>query len=128
MSSYAFLNRVQIIGNVTGTPELKSTQDGTAVTSFSVATNRSYKVRDGEYKDEAEFHHVVVWAKLAELACKMLSKNMKVFVEGRLKTKDWVSDSGEKRYKTEIIVENFIILTPKSAQGHDGAPMPDAEY
>lgn len=125
MSSYAYLNRSQIIGNVTATPELKSTTNGTAVTSFSVATNRSYKGGDGEYKDEVEYHSIVMWAKLAELACKLLKKGTKVFVEGRLKTKEWTTDSGEKRYKTEIVSENFIVLSPKNQSSE--APAGDEE-
>lgn len=114
MSHYAFLNRVQLIGNLTVDPEIRQTNTGTAVGSFSIATNRAYKGADGELKEETEYHAIVVWAKLAELAGSLLKKGSKVFVEGRLKTTEWQNDAGEKRRKTEVIAENFIILSPKA--------------
>jgi len=114
MSHYAFLNRVQLIGNLTVDPEIRQTNTGTAVGSFSIATNRAYKGADGELKEETEYHAIVVWAKLAELAGSLLKKGSKVFVEGRLKTTEWQNDAGEKRRKTEVIAENFIILSLKA--------------
>ena len=114
MSHYAFLNRVQLIGNLTVDPEIRQTNTGTAIGSFSIATNRAYKGADGELKEETEYHAIVVWAKLAELAGSLLKKGSKVFVEGRLKTTEWQNDAGEKRRKTEVIAENFIILSLKA--------------
>jgi len=123
MGGFAFLNRTQLIGNVTVQPELKTTPQGQFVTSFSVATNRSYKNKDGEIIDQAEFHSVVAWGKLAEIATKLIKKGTKVFVEGRLAARQWEDKDAVKRQKTEIICENLILLNPKPKVGHqDDAP------
>jgi len=113
MSSFGYLNRIQLIGNLTVDPEIRKTASGVSVGSFSLATNRSYKNAEGRYSDEVEYHSIVVWAKLAELSGELLHKGMKVFIEGRVKTTEWQNDAGEKRRKTEVIAENFIILSSK---------------
>ena len=120
------LNKVMLIGNLTRDPEMRYTPQGNAVASFVIATNREW-VTQGEKKQSVDFHNVVAWNKLAEICGQLLKKGIKVFVEGRLQTRDWVGDDGKKRYKTEIIIDDMIILTPKKG-GEDGDEMEDVEY
>lgn len=111
------LNRATIIGNVTRDPELRQTTNGRAVCSFGVATNRSWNDAAGARQEQVEFHNVVAWAKLAEICSQYLAKGRKVYVEGRMQTRDWEGQDGIKRYRTEIIAENMIILDRKGASG-----------
>ncbi|MBP9716743.1 MAG: single-stranded DNA-binding protein [Candidatus Levybacteria bacterium] len=104
------LNRVQLIGNLTRDPELRYTPQGTAVCSFGLATNRSWTTDTGEKKDEAEFHRIVAWNKLAELCSQFLTKGKKVFVEGRLSTRTWSAQDGTQKSTTEIIISDMILL------------------
>ena len=104
------LNRVQLIGNLTRDPELRYTPQGTAVCSFGLATNRSWTTDTGEKKDEAEFHRIVAWNKLAELCSQFLTKGRKVFVEGRLSTRTWSAQDGTQKSTTEIIISDMILL------------------
>jgi single-strand DNA-binding protein len=110
------LNKVMLIGNLTRDPELRYTPQGSAVCSFGVATNREWNV-DGQKKEAADFHNVVAWGKLGELCGQLLVKGTKVYVEGRLQTREWTNDNSEKRYKTEVVIDEMIILTNK----RDGA-------
>jgi single-strand DNA-binding protein len=107
------LNRVQLIGNLTRDPELRYTPQGTAVCSFSIATNRNWTTDTGEKKDEVEFHRIVAWAKLAELCSQFLVKGRKVFVEGRLTTRSWTAQDGTQKQTTEIIISDMILLDSK---------------
>lgn len=109
------LNRAQIVGNLTRDPEMRYTPNGQAVTSFSVATNRRWRDKDGNNQEQTEFHNIVAWAKLAEIANQYLKKGNKVYVEGRLQTRSWEGQDGAKRNRTEIVAENMIFLTPKGA-------------
>ena len=104
------LNKVQLIGNITQDIELKQTPTGQNVCSFSVATNRSWVDTTGIKQDAAEFHNIVLWGKLAEIAGQYLHKGKKVYIEGRLQTRSWEAQDGTKRYKTEIVGENMIML------------------
>ncbi len=104
------LNRVQLIGNLTRDPELRYTPQGTAVCSFGLATNRSWTTDTGEKRDEAEFHRIVAWNKLAELCSQFLTKGKKVFVEGRLATRTWNAQDGTQKSTTEIIISDMILL------------------
>lgn len=114
------INRAQILGNLTKDPEMRYTPNGQAVTSFSVATNRRWKGRDGAADGEAtEYHEVVVWGKQAETITPMLRKGEPVFLEGRLQTHSWEGQDGAKRYKTEIVAETVIVLGGKG--GHSTA-------
>lgn len=106
-----------LIGNLTRDPEVRYTPQNTAVASFVIATNREWKV-DGETKQVADFHNVVAWNKLAEICGQLLTKGVKVYVEGRLQTRNWDDPaSGTKKYKTEVVVEDMIVLTPKNGSG-----------
>ena len=104
------LNRVQLIGNLTRDPELRYTPNGTAVCTFSIATNRSWTTDTGEKKDEVEFHRIVAWNKLAELCSQFLTKGRKVFVEGRLSTRSWNAQDGTQKQTTEIVISDMILL------------------
>lgn len=104
------LNRAQLIGNLTRDPELRYTPTGTAVCSFSIATNRNWTTDTGEKKDEVDFHRIVAWSKLAEICSQFLSKGRKVYVEGRLTTRNWTAQDGSSRSTTEIIINDMILL------------------
>lgn len=108
------VNKVILIGNLTRDPELRYTPQGTPVVSFGVATNREWTV-DGVKKEAADFHNVVAWNKLAELCDQLLSKGAKTYVEGRLQTRDWVDNDGNKRYKTEVVINEMIVLTSRKS-------------
>lgn len=108
-----------LIGNLTRDPELRYTPQGTAVCSFGIATNREWQ-SDGEKKEAADFHNLVAWNKLAELCSQLLEKGKKIYVEGRLQTRDWTNDQGEKRYKTEVVISEMIILTNKGSSEDGG--------
>lgn len=110
------LNRAMIIGNVTRDVEMRYTPGGQPVSSFSVATNRRWVDSNGNSQEETEFHEVVAWGKLAEIASQVLSKGRKVYVEGRLKTRQWEGQDGIKRYRTEIIADNLIALDRPAGQ------------
>jgi single-strand DNA-binding protein len=104
------LNRVQLIGNLTRDPELRYTPSGTAVCSFSIATNRNWTTDQGEKKEEVEFHRIVAWSKLAELCSQFLTKGRKVYVEGRLVTRSWTGQDGAQKQTTEIVISDMILL------------------
>lgn len=107
------LNRVQLIGNLTRDPELRYTPSGAAVCSFSIATNRSWTTEAGEKKEEADFHRIVAWNKLAELCSQFLVKGRKVYVEGRLSTRTWTGQDGASRSTTEVVIDDMILLDNK---------------
>jgi single-strand DNA-binding protein len=117
------LNRAQLIGNLTRDPELRYTPNGTAVCSFGLATNRSWKTDAGERHDEAEFHNIVAWNKLAELCSQFLVKGRKVYVEGRLSTRTWTGQDGAQRNRTEIVISDMILLD--SNRGTVGVTAPE---
>ncbi|MDF1496441.1 MAG: single-stranded DNA-binding protein [Patescibacteria group bacterium] len=114
------LNRAQIIGNLTRDPELRNTSNGQSVTNFSVATSSQWTDVNGQKQERTEYHSIVAWGKLAEICNQYLGKGRKVFVEGRLQTRDWETPDGQKRQRTEIIAENMIMLDKAPAGG--GAP------
>jgi len=116
------LNKVTLIGNLTRDPELRYTPNGTAVCSFGLATNRSWKTDSGEKHDEAEFHNIVSWNKLAELCSQFLVKGRKVYVEGRLATRTWTAQDGAQRNKTEIVISDMILLDSNRPAGATAAP------
>lgn len=113
------LNVVMLIGNVTRDPELRYTPQGNAVTTFSLATNRSWKTETGEIREEAEFHRLVAWNKLAELCSQLCTKGRKIYVQGRLQTRNWTGTDNVQHYTTEIVIDDMILLDSKFA----GAPV-----
>ncbi len=108
---------MMIIGNMTRDPEVRTTPTGRSVASFSIATNRIWTDANGQKQKQAEFHNIVFWAKLADIAGQYLKKGQKVYVEGRLQTREWTGQDGIKRYRTEIIGENMIMLSAKQGGG-----------
>ncbi|MDP2684795.1 MAG: single-stranded DNA-binding protein [bacterium] len=105
------LNKVMLIGNVTQDPELKKIPTGQSVVSFGVATNRQWNDKEsGEKRKQVEFHNIVAWGKLAEIVGQYVKKGSKIYIEGRLQTRSWDDQSGVKKYKTEIVAENMIML------------------
>lgn len=109
------LNKVQLIGNLTRDPELRYTPQGTAVCTLGLATNRSWVTEGGEKKEDTEFHRLVAWNKLAELCSQLLFKGRKVFIEGRLQTRQWQAQDGSSRQTTEIVISDMIILDSRRA-------------
>ncbi|MFO7978195.1 MAG: single-stranded DNA-binding protein [Bacteroidales bacterium] len=113
------VNKVILLGNLGKDPEVRALENGNKVTTFSLATSRSYKGHDGQRVEETEWHRVVLWGNLAELAEKYLSKGRKVFIEGRLKTRAWDDKEGQKRYTTEIVAENMTFVDSRGeGEGH----------
>ena len=113
------LNKVQLIWNITQDIELRQTPNGQKVTTLTIATNRTWVDASWNKQEQAEFHNVVLWWKLAEIAAQYLSKWKKVYIEWRLQTRSWEAQDGTKRYRTEIIWENMIMLSPANWQVSD---------
>ncbi len=114
-----YLNKVFIIGNLTRDPELKALPSGIKVCSFSMATNRVYKNKDGQRQDASEFHNIVAFGRVAELTAQYLKKGAQALIEGRMQTRSWEAD-GQKKYRTEIVADT-IQFGSKPAGG-SGAP------
>lgn len=112
------INRVLLYGNLTRDPELKALPSGIKVANFAIATNRTYKDKDGNKKETVEFHNLVAFAKQAELISQYLKRGSGIFVEGRLQTRSWDDKAtGAKKYRTEVIVENFQFGPSGAGQG-----------
>ena len=111
------LNKVMLIGNLTRDPEMRYTPQGTAVCTFGVATNRSWTTETGEKKEEADFHNIVAWNKLAEICAQLLKKGRKVYVEGRLQTRSWQGQDGTQKQRTEIVINDMVILDKREGAG-----------
>lgn len=116
------LNRVTLIGNVTRDPESKVTPTGKNVASFSMATNQQWKDSQGNVQKRAEFHNIVAWGKLAEICQQYVMRGMKIYAEGALQTRQWEAQDGQKRTRTEIVLENMIMLSPKNTAGAPANP------
>lgn len=115
------LNRATIIGRLTRDIELRNLPSGNSVASFSLATNRRWTSKEGQAQEQTEFHNVVLWGRLAEIANQYLKKGARVYIEGRLQTRDWTGQDGVKRYRTEIIGENMIMLDSRGS-GSSNSP------
>lgn len=113
-----YLNKVFIIGNLTRDPEIKALPSGVKVASFGIATNRYFKNKEGVRQDTTEFHNVTAFDKLGELSAQYLKKGQQALVEGRIQTRSWDAQDGQKKYRTEIIAENIQFgFRPMGAQG-----------
>lgn len=104
------LNRATIIGRLTRDPELRSIPSGKSVCTMSIATSRVWTDAQGQKQKQAEFHNVVLWSKLADVSAQYLRKGSQVYVEGRIQTRDWTGQDGVKRWRTEIVADNMIML------------------
>ncbi len=120
------LNKMMVIGNLGRDPEMRYTPNGHPVTSFSIATSRTYTASDGERREETEWFRVVAWRNLAEQCNQFLTKGRRVYVEGRLKSDTWTDREGQTRFTNEIIANTVLFLDrgPQREGYGDGAPLP----
>lgn len=118
----ADFNQAIILGNLTRDPELRNTPNGQTVANFGMATNRRWTDKNGEKQEAAEFHNVVCWGKLAEIAGQILHKGGKALVVGRLQTRSWDGQDGVKRSTTEIVASELSALSPKGSEGSYSRP------
>ena len=121
------LNKVMIIGHLGREPEMRYTPSGRPVTSFSVATTRSWNSPDGERREETEWFNVVAWGNLAEICKQYLTKGQQVYVEGRLQTRRWEDQEGKKHFNTEVVANEMIMLGDRPKPSGDGAAHLNAE-
>jgi len=120
------LNKVMIIGRLGKDPEMRYTPSGRPVTTFSVATSRSWNTVDGERKTETEWFNIVAWSGLAEICNQYLNKGQQVYIEGRLQTRQWEDENGKRHSSVEIVANEMIILG-KRLQSNDSNPEDDLE-
>jgi len=113
------LNKVMIIGHLGRDPEMRYTPSGRPVTSFSVATSRSWTSSEGERREEVEWFNVVAWGALAEICKSHLTKGQQVYIEGRLQTRGWEDDTGKKHYRTELVANEMILLGERRHSASD---------
>ncbi len=121
------LNKVMLIGNLGRDPEVRSIPSGQQVASFTLATNRRWTDKAGQRQEQTEWHQIVCWGKLAEIAAQFLTKGKQIYVEGRIQTRSWDDrQTGEKKYRTEIIADNFQMLGQRGGgpemESHAQAP------
>jgi len=114
------LNRAQLIGNVTRDPESRTTPSGQNVCSFSIATNSQWTDAQGQKQTKAEYHNIVAWGKLADICTQYLGKGRKIFLEGRMQTREYQTQDGQKRSRAEIVADNMIILDRAPGTGMGG--------
>lgn len=115
-------NKVLLIGNVGRDPEVRHLESGTSVATFTLATTERYKDKNGQYQDQTEWHNIVCWRNLADLSQNYINKGSQIFVEGKIRTRSWTDQTGQKRYTTEIIADNIRLLGKKGeSQQHAAA-------
>ena len=117
----ASVNKVILVGNVGRDPELRYTQGGQPVASFSIATNERFKDKEGNWKDRTEWHRIVAWARLAEICGEYLRKGSQVYVEGRIQTRDWEDKEGNKRQTTEVVALTMQMLGRRGGDSAGGS-------
>jgi single-strand DNA-binding protein len=120
------VNKVILIGNLGSDPEVKYTPNGAPVANFSLATSESWNDKDGQRQERTEWHRLVLWRKLAEIAGQYLKKGARIYVEGKLQTRSWDDQSGQKRYMTEVVVNDMQMLDSRGEGGGSGGQ--DAGY
>jgi single-strand DNA-binding protein len=118
------LNKAMIIGNLGSDPEVRYTQQNTAVATLSIATSEKFRDSNGELQERTEWHRVVAWGKTAEICQSYLKKGSKVFIEGPIQTRSWEDKDGQKRYTTEIKALNLVMLDSRGGASGDSAPQP----
>lgn len=111
------LNKAMLIGRLTRDPETRATPSGQTVSNFGLATNRVWTDASDQKQESVEYHNIVAWRRLAEICNQYLKKGSKIYIEGRLQTRSWDGQDGIKRYRTEIIADNMIMLDTKRATG-----------
>ena len=120
------LNKVMLIGNITRDPEARTTPTGQSVASFSIATNLRWKDPQGQLQERAEFHNIVAWRKLADICKQYLHRGSRIYLEGRLQTRSWQDQQGVKKYRTEVVADNMIMLDGKGKGGDGAGTTPNA--
>ena len=125
------LNKVILIGNIGRDPELRQTDNGSVISTFSLATNTTWMGRDGVRNERTEWHNIVAWNRLAEICHQIIRKGDQIYIEGRLRTRSWSDENNERHHRTEIITEQMIKLShqgnredSESAQGPEGIAQP----
>ncbi len=116
------LNKVMLIGNLGGDPEIRTTASGQSVCNFNIATTRRWNSKEGQAQEETDWHRIVVWGRQAENCKEYLSKGRQVFIEGRLQTRQWEDQSGNKRYTTEVVAQNVQFLSGGRGAGNAATP------
>ncbi len=116
------LNKIFLIGNLTRDPELKTLPSGQPVVNFSIATNRMWKGKDGSPQKQTEFHNIVMFGRLAEIAKQYLQKGAMVMIEGRIQTRSWEGQDGKKNYRTEIVAESMQMGPRRTGGDYQGTP------
>lgn len=122
-----YINTAMVYGNLTRDPEMKSLTSGQNVTTMSIATNRTYKDKDGKQQEEVDYHNIVVWGKQAENCAKYLTKGSSAFIEGRMTTRSWEKD-GVKQYRTEIVAESVQFGPKKGGESNTASSSVLPEY
>lgn len=120
-------NQVILVGNMARDPELRNTQTGRSVASFAVATNRTWQDQNGDTQEQADFHNIVAWEKLAELADQYLSKGRRVMIVGRLQTRSWEGEDGKKNYRTEVVASEINFLDRPGGEEESATPAKDSK-
>ena len=115
------LNKVMLIGNLGRDPEMRYTPSGKPVTSFSVASSRSWVSSDGERREETEWFNVVAWGNLAEICNQHLARSQQVYIEGRLQTRSWEDNNGQRHFRTEVVANEMIILGHRVTYDNDSS-------
>lgn len=127
----AGVNKVILVGNLGSDPELRNTPSGTAVCEFRLATNETWKGKDGQSQDRTEWHRIIVWGRMGENCAKFLAKGRQVYIEGRLQTRSWEDKEGNKRYTTEIVARDVQFLASGGggkSGGSEGPPPPSDDF
>lgn len=114
------VNKAILIGRLGQDPEVKMTPGGATVANFSMATNRNWKGKDGNMQEETSWHRIVAWNRLAEILKEYAHKGSRIYVEGRMQTRDWEDQNGQKRYITEVVAENIQLLDSRQDSGGGG--------
>jgi single-strand DNA-binding protein len=115
-----YINKAILVGNLTRDPEKKALPSGMTVTSFSIATNRTWKDKDGKKQESVDYHNIVIFGKPADTAAQYLKKGQSVFVEGRIQTRSWDDKDGKKQYRTEIVADSFQFGPKTGGAGFEG--------
>jgi single-strand DNA-binding protein len=111
------INKAILIGNLGADPEIRYTQSGTPVASFTIATTERWKDKEGQMQEQTEWHRIVAWSRLAEICGEYLNKGSRVYIEGKIQTRKWQDQNGNDRYTTEIVAREMKMLTPRGESG-----------
>jgi single-strand DNA-binding protein len=122
----AGVNKVILVGNLGKDPEVRHLENGAAVANFSIATSESYKDKSGNRQEQTEWHNIVLWRGLAEIAEKYLKKGSQIYIEGKLKTRNWQDKDGNTRYTTEVVGDNMTMLGSRSSSDNSGSAPSDS--